>query len=143
MHAVQAFSAGIKFEPNLVKIGQLVQTFKHRETCQISYLIFFTRKGSRIKTDRTLGSRVFVQTCLSPPAMTPHSTAVPVPGYTCYSGNVCRVQQVARIRGLVHGLALQRKHEFLHLGTTLMHSCENEVRAADRIALNESTVNYH
>jgi len=44
---------------------------------------------------------------------------------------------------MVHGLALQRMHEFLHLGTTLMHSGENEVRAADRMVLNEPTLNYH
>jgi len=53
-------------------------------------MFFFTRKGSRIKTDRTLGSRVFVQTCLSPSATTPHSTAAPVPGYTSSRRNVRR-----------------------------------------------------
>ena len=77
--------------------------------------------------------------------MTPHSTAAPVPGYTSYRRNVRCVhwlQQVARIRSLVHGLALQRMQEFLHLGTTLMHSGEKGVGVADRMALNESTVNY-
>jgi hypothetical protein len=127
MPELRVFSHGIhvKFVPNFVRIGQLVQKFKHRKIYQIQYLLFLTRKGSRLKKDRTLGCRVFVQICSSPSAMTQNSTAAPVPEHTSCRGNghhVHQLHQVARIIYLVQGLAPQRTHEFLHLGTTLMHS---------------------
>jgi len=128
MHAVQVFSAGIKFEPNFVKMGQVVQAFKHRKIYQIQHLTFFYSEGKWDKNRQNARLPCVFQTS-APSAMTPHSTAAPVPGYTPYRRNVRHVyqlQQAARIRGLVHGLALQRTHVFLHLGTTVKHSGETK-----------------